>query len=800
LRAPDELDGPAQHYRMAVGAAYGSAGLAYRLSGNVGGGLSDFVASSARLELRDDIVYGQAALQGEGWSVGFRGSTSLQRLEARTGPYQAHLALIDEGYSVGGSYTQGPWRVTLSHEQRERDRQSLGVGYTAWPLPELALTPTLDVIRAPRDDAGDLSLELGLGARAQTEAVVAAASFSLPVPFDQPWRVGATVSSRSQSPFGVRAEGFADPRRFGLTVATHQEVTQEVTLRQRVSYGASLSFGVGARYRPLATPWTLTTSLGGFWRAGVFNPSGSASVRYSPRPWDVGMGVSYADGWATSATVRYRLEPWTVDAGVTYRDGFGYGASVKYEHAFATVTAAYRLDEDDHVIGAVVRGQVERWEPQLGYAYDLRARLHLAELGAAYTFPRGHELWGSVSLGEAFTWRVGATLVLQGGFATPEAVVELFGGRAVGFVEGVAFHDERRGGERSTGDAGLVGLAIRAAGNEAATDAEGRFRLSVPPGTHRVTVGQLPANLGLTRTLEVTVEMGQTVSLDVPLETVASLTGVVFDDTARTGAFAAEARRVAYARVILDGQGTSHATYADDRGEFFFQSLLPGTYTLRLDPATLPRLYEPTTGPVRVTLATGPTPRLYLGAAERPREVRRTLGVGDLSIVATATPSAVPPGADLRIVARVQGAPDQVVARLGEFETTLMPAGEGNFEGFLSVPDSAVALVTIDVVARRGDAEAIQALLVPVRAGPLATVRASSGLVAPGEPMTVRAEFLVRVAGAYVVVAGERHPLEPDGPYAFTGGFDAPGEAGSHPVELWANGERYAVTAFRVSD
>jgi len=797
----DELDGPAQRYRLAIGAAYGSAGLTYRLSANAAGGLSDFVVSSARLELRDDFVYGQAAVQGDDWRVGYRGSTSLQRFEARTGPYQAHLALIDEGYSLGGSFADGPWRVTLAHEQRERDRQSLGVGYTAWPLPEFALTPTLNVIRAPRDGAGDLSLELGLDARAQTEAVVAAARFSLPVPVDRPWRLGATISSRSQSPFGVRAEAFAEPRRFGVTVATHQEVTQELTLRQRVSYSTNLSFSVGARYRPLATPWTVTSSLGGFWRAGVFNPSGSASVRYAPRPWDVGIGVSYVGDLASSMTVRYRLAPWTIDAGVSYRDGFGYGATVEYDHEFATVTMAYRFDADDHVIGAVVRGDVERWEPRLGYAYDLRAQLHLFELGTAYTFAQGHGLWGNVSFGETFAWSIGGTLVLQGGFETPDAVVEVFGGRAVGFVQGVVFHDVRRDGEPGTGASGLAGLVVRAAGNEVVTDGEGRFRLPVAPGTHRVTVGRLPADLGLTRTLDITVDMGQTVSLDVPLETVVSVTGVVFDDAGRSGTFTAAAKRVAYARVVLDGPGTSLTTYTDDRGEFFFQSLVPGPYTLSLDPATLPRFYEPTTGAVSVTLATGPTPRVHLGAAERPREVRRTLGVGDLSMIASATPSTAPPGADIRIVAQVQGAPDQVVARLGEIDTPLVPTPDGrSFEGYVSVPDTAVAIVAIEVAARRGDAEATQRLLVPVRAGPLATVRASSGLVAPGETMTVRAEFLVRVADAYIVVADERHPLEHDGPYAFSGAFVAPDEAGSHEIELWADGERYAITAFRVSE
>lgn len=37
----------------------------------------------------------------------------------------------------------------------------------------------------------------------------------------------------------------------------------------------------------------------------------------------------------------------------------------------------------------------------------------------------------------------------QGGFNTPEEVVQAFGGRATGYVEGVVFHDRNRDGVRN---------------------------------------------------------------------------------------------------------------------------------------------------------------------------------------------------------------------------------------------------------------------------------------------------------------------------------------------------------------
>ncbi|WP_243028154.1 hypothetical protein [Thermus albus] len=49
----------------------------------------------------------------------------------------------------------------------------------------------------------------------------------------------------------------------------------------------------------------------------------------------------------------------------------------------------------------------------------------------------------------------------KGGFDTPEEVVQAFGGRATGYVEGLVFHDQNRDGVRNPDEPPLPGAKVR---------------------------------------------------------------------------------------------------------------------------------------------------------------------------------------------------------------------------------------------------------------------------------------------------------------------------------------------------
>ncbi len=171
---------------------------------------------------------------------------------------------------------------------------------------------------------------------------------------------------------------------------------------------------------------------------------------------------------------------------------------------------------------------------------------------------------------------------VKGGFNTPEEVVQAFGGRATGYVEGVVFHDRNRDGVRNLDEPPLLGARVRVGALEAQSDAGGRYRLELYPGVYRLEVGGLEANLALRRVVEARVEKGKTLPLDLPMETVVGLQGQVYLDENRNGQRDEGEAIVPYARIRLQGPEVRTAL-ADGRGSFVVGGLLPGRYTLSLD-------------------------------------------------------------------------------------------------------------------------------------------------------------------------------------------------------------------------
>lgn len=127
-------------------------------------------------------------------------------------------------------------------------------------------------------------------------------------------------------------------------------------------------------------------------------------------------------------------------------------------------------------------------------------------------------------------------------------------------------------------------------------------------------------------------------------------------------------------------------------------------------------------------------------------------------------------------------------------------AGTRRFEGYLTLPNTAQPLANVTVVAVQDEREVSQPLLIVMRPGPLATVQASPGLVSAGEPVQVQAHFLTGVGEVFVLVGDARYPLRAEGPYHFRGEITAPPVADSYAVQLWADGELFATTRFRVAD
>jgi len=386
---------------------------------------------------------------------------------------------------------------------------------------------------------------------------------------------------------------------------------------------------------------------------------------------------------------------------------------------------------------------------------------------------------------------------VKGGFNTPEEVVQAFGGRATGVVEGQVFHDQNRDGQRNPGEPPLPGAKVRVGALETLADREGVYRLELYPGVYRLEVGGLEASLALRRRLEVRVEKGQKASLDLPVETVVGLTGLVYLDVNKNGTWDEGEPPVPFARVVLLGQ-ERRTTYADGQGVFLLDGLLPGRYSLGLDPESLPRFHEPAQPPLQMELAPGPLPRVRLGVRETVREVIKTLTEESLSVYLEPLPSTLPPGAEVPLRARVQGRPDRVVAWVGEVPLPLEKVEEDLYQGYLSVPQGQ----TLEVLVRaeKGEERSEATGLVLIRPGPLGLLSLNPALADPGEVVRVEARLLKRFSRVEVRLLDVRIPLEGLDPLTFTGQLPAPKAPGLYEVELWADGEKIATTRLRVRE
>ena len=195
-----------------------------------------------------------------------------------------------------------------------------------------------------------------------------------------------------------------------------------------------------------------------------------------------------------------------------------------------------------------------------------------------------------------------------------------------GRVEGYVFIDEDGDGERDPGEPGVPGLILSIDGTEVRsnTGREGFFRFPpLLPGRYELVIENLPVGLApaIPLPVEIELEEGEVLQLELPLRRVAAIVGVVFDDADRDGVRDRGERGLPGVRVVLEGVSEMEI-FTDPEGGFAFTELLPGRYLVWLDVATLPERYEPTTPTeVEVQLEPGEVAEVEFGAAERPRPV-----------------------------------------------------------------------------------------------------------------------------------------------------------------------------------
>ena len=752
----ERLSRQALLYRLGLSTRYGQEGLGYSLAFSLGGALSDYVRLSSSLGFRGEGLSGEAFLYGEDFALGFRTYQGIYRLEGELGPFQGYAAWAGGSLSLGGRYEEGPWQLS-THLSSLGQRFSVGYAFREGGL---TLVPYGVVNRR----ADPLAVQGGVGLEGKLENRELSLSGRLEYLGGFRLRLGG--ASRSQDPLGFKGEVAYEGERWQgsatLSGRLDEATTQSLTFRLADTYGLFYTLA----YRPPGQPFSLSGTLGS--QGGLVL---GLAARYREGGLEVGGSVG-----------RNPTGPY-LGLYTTYRER-SYALQLGYN---ATDTRRFL---------ATLQGAFPPLEGSLSLGYDLDQRRLEGRFGLAYR----EGLWGLGLEGRysqgVFQVSALGTLEFKGGFDTPEEVVQAFGGRATGYVEGLVFHDQNRDGVRNPGEPLLPGAKVRVGGLETVADEKGRYRLELYPGSYRLEVGGLEATLALRRRIEAKVERGLTLPLDLPVETVVGLMGQVFLDTNRNGIKDEGEPPLPYARVRVQGPET-RTVLADGRGVFVVGGLLPGNYTLSLDPASLDKLQEPGE-PVSLSLSPGPLPQVLLPARPVVREVVRTLTEETLAVVLKPLPPALPPGAEVVLEATVQGKPERVWAEVAGRILALTPVGEGVYRTFAVVEGQGP--LEIKVVAEGPGERSEATALLTLRPGPLATLQASPALLDPGEEVRLEARLLRRANRVEVRLGPMVLPLERVDDFTYRGTLLAPKTPGAYELELYLDGVRTHTARIRVRD
>ncbi|WP_293178660.1 SdrD B-like domain-containing protein [Oceanithermus sp.] len=765
----DRLGARSLRYRLDLEAGTGSQGFTYGANAAVAGGLSDYVRGAAA---------GRYAPGAPGLSLALEGAEGRLDFSAGTGGYEWSVAR--GAWSGGLRYRDGAWSGRLAWDVEPwslglyagATHQRFSLDYRWRPLEWWSVEAGAGLDRYAPGGAEQYAaagrLRLGLDSPtwlASLRVVVDAAGLHL----------DGSFTRRADDAFGLRGYGFYNPGELALSLGSSQRLGGPWEAREAMSYfRGALGWSAGVRYAREALPWSVGAGLAGGGDALTVRLDGRYDFEEGP----------VLSGWLAWDPERGLQE------GLNYRLGEG-----------ATRVELYYDDSDAPRLGARLDHGWSGWSVTGSYA--LRLDDLTGEGSGAIEYDAGRWVGYARVEGDAqrFAWSLGARWRLEGGVATPEPVVQLFGGRKTGRVEGVVFADLNGDGRIQEDEPPVIGAYLSCGSLQAMSGAEGRYVLEAPPGDCALSAEDASGQYGLTAPLELRFERNRTERLDVPLVPVAGVSGVVWLDRNGDGVRDEGERALGGAVVELAGpDGKAHKAYSDGRGRFQLGGLPPGRYVLRLGSEGLPRGYVPG-APQELELRPGPLPFVEVAAVPRPQERVRTFSVGDAALFVQAARDSAPPGAEVRVVAEVTGPqPEEVWLEAGGRRVAMEPEGEGRYAGYLALPADARGVFSYAVRARWGRGELEQQGLIVVKPGPLARLEVRPAFVDPGETVEVTARFLRRVQAPEVRLGGEAFALEPVDAFAWRVRITAPQTPGRYTIELWAGGERWAVSAFRVSE
>ena len=198
-----------------------------------------------------------------------------------------------------------------------------------------------------------------------------------------------------------------------------------------------------------------------------------------------------------------------------------------------------------------------------------------------------------------------------------------------GQIEGVAFFDQNGNASMDNGEVGAENVILGIDSREARSSETGLFRFSpLQVGTYSLRILSYPPNtLPLTSTpIQVSLQSGQRVQLEIPLAEASSIEGRViampaeYDPLSLSGRGREVGGALKNVSVSAAFSGDRIVQRTDEQGRFRFDHLLPGEWVLSIIDSTLPPFHQ-SNAPLAVRLTPGEHAKLELVAVIQQRSI-----------------------------------------------------------------------------------------------------------------------------------------------------------------------------------
>lgn len=374
------------------------------------------------------------------------------------------------------------------------------------------------------------------------------------------------------------------------------------------------------------------------------------------------------------------------------------------------------------------------------------------------------------------------TVTIQGGqTATVTFTVGNFAG-----VSGTVTATAPDGSKHPVPDVGISVDGVQAV----RTGSDGRYAVGrLTPGAHTVEIVEatLPSTVTIVdRKRTVTVAGGASTPVDFVAAPLGSIGGIV--EAPADGGFG---NLVGLPNVYVVAEPGEHAGITGDDGSFLLDNLPAGTYTLNVDPDTVPEGLSVLSGPDgAVGLAPGASVSgIVFKLGEGAKNVVFTFNNGKRQSIRVQTlPAVVPPGALLRVVAQTDAKDVKELAVasdvFGNFPLRF-DAESHDWRGSVVVPPLAKGDYAFTVTGHRDDLTDAGTLVQVDPAVPLFAVRVSPHDAMPGSTIRVTVKPLAPVEAGDTILFEDGYKIVLPKPRGGIFGFE---------MRLWRKGFPYSGT------